>query len=132
MRIPILLVAAGAACLGATPAKKSVAQKIAPHQTTTHHTATKRAPVRAWRAGQTAPTPDRYKEIQTALAQKGYLHAEASGKWDQESADALSRFQKDQNLDATGKVNSLSIIALGLGPKYEAAAGKAPSPQPAP
>lgn len=70
------------------------------------------------RAGQTAPTPDRYKEIQEALAKKGYLHGEATGVWSQDSADALRRFQQDQNLQASGKLDSLSIIALGLGPKH--------------
>jgi hypothetical protein len=92
------------------------------------------APARSWRAGQTAPTPDRYKEIQAALAKKGYLHGEPNGKWDDESADALRRFQKDQNLQPNGKLDSLSIIALGLGPKYDASADKpaAPPPQPQP
>jgi peptidoglycan hydrolase-like protein with peptidoglycan-binding domain len=64
------------------------------------------------------PTPDRYKEIQDALAKKGYLHADPTGVWDQNSADALRRFQQDQNLQASGKLDSLSIIALGLGPKH--------------
>jgi hypothetical protein len=71
-----------------------------------------------WRPGQTAPTPDRYKEIQEALAKKGYLHGEADGVWNQDSADALRHFQQDQNLQASGKLDSLSIIALGLGPKH--------------
>ena len=69
------------------------------------------------RSTQQAPTPERYKEIQQALASKGYLHGEASGKWDGDSADALKRFQADQNLTPDGKINSLSLIALGLGPK---------------
>ena len=76
-----------------------------------------------------APTPDRYKEIQDALAKKGYLHQDPSGNWDDQSADALRRFQQDQNLEPTGKLDSLSIIALGLGPKYEAAVDKPPAPQ---
>jgi len=81
--------------------------------------ATQKAPARsAWHPGQTAPTPDRYKEIQEALAKKGYLHGEADGVWNQDSADALCRFQQDQNLQANGKLDSLSIIALGLGPKH--------------
>ena len=87
-------------------------------------------PSRSWRAGQTAPTPDRYKEIQAALAKKGYLHGEPTGKWDDESADALRRFQKDQNLQPNGKLDSLSIIALGLGPKYDAPGDKPAAPQP--
>lgn len=67
---------------------------------------------------QSAPTPDRYKQIQEALARKGYLHEDPSGVWDQNSIEALRHFQQDQNLQASGKLDSLSIIALGLGPKY--------------
>jgi len=69
------------------------------------------------RSYQQAPTRDRYKEIQQALASKGYLHSEPNGEWGSESADALKRFQSDQNLMPDGKINSLSLIALGLGPK---------------
>jgi hypothetical protein len=80
-----------------------------------------RPPAVTWRNRQQAPTPDRYREIQSALAGRGYLPAEsANGQWNQESVDALKRFQKDQNLEPTGKLNSLSLIGLGLGPKYEA------------
>jgi hypothetical protein len=79
-----------------------------------------RRPATSWRNRQAAPTPDRYKEIQSALAARGYLQPEdASGRWDQASVDALKKFQADQKLDSTGKLNSLSLIALGLGPKYE-------------
>lgn len=80
----------------------------------TTRAAAKRAPVRR---GQMAPSPDRYKEIQQALADKGYYQGAVSGAWGPESADALKRFQKDQNLTDTGKLDSLSLIALGLGPK---------------
>lgn len=80
-------------------------------------------PVRrtTWRNRQLTPTPERYKEIQQALSAKGYLPAgQASGQWDDASAAALKKFQADQNLQASGKINSLSLIALGLGPKHEA------------
>jgi len=66
---------------------------------------------------QMQPTTDRYKEIQQALADKGYFRGNADGTWNGESVDALKRFQKDQNLDADGKIGSLSLMALGLGPK---------------
>jgi len=69
------------------------------------------------RSYQQAPTLERYKEIQQALVSKGYLHGEPSGQWDAESGDALKRFQADQNLTPDGKLSSLSLIALGLGPK---------------
>jgi hypothetical protein len=84
-----------------------------------------------WRNRQLAPTPQRYKEIQEALASKGYLKPEdANGTWDQASVDALKKFQAGQNLDSTGKINSLSLIALGLGPKRETAAPKPPGESP--
>ena len=33
--------------------------------------------------------------------------------------EAMKRFQKDQNLEPSGKLTSLSLIALGLGPKQD-------------
>ena len=82
----------------------------------------------AARSYQQAPTQDRYREIQQALAAKGYLHGEPSGAWDADAADALKRFQADQNLMPDGKINSLSLIALGLGPKRLTAKSD-PAPQ---
>ncbi len=84
-----------------------------------------------WRNRQLAPTSDRYREIQEALSAKGYLPPDhASGAWDQTSADALKRFQAEQNIDASGKINSLSLIALGLGPKHDALPQQIAAPAP--
>jgi peptidoglycan hydrolase-like protein with peptidoglycan-binding domain len=69
------------------------------------------------RYGQTAPTPQRYMEIQQALADRGYYKGPVNGQWGADSADALKRFQQDQNLSGTGKLDAMSLIALGLGPK---------------
>jgi len=51
------------------------------------------------------------------LASKGYFQGEADGQWGSSSVDALKRFQHDQNLTEDGKIGSVSLIALGLGPK---------------
>ena len=83
--------------------------------------------MQSWRSRQQAPTPDRYKQIQEALAAKGYLKASPSGVWNGESTDALRRFQADQKLEPSGKLNSLSLIALGLGPRRDTAS--VPPPQ---
>ena len=134
----IALLAAGLTCLAGLPAATTHKKKATHTKTTappakrkprTHVAQTpQKAPARSahtarpapakWHPGQTAPTPDRYREIQDALNKKGYLHGDASGVWNQDSADALRRFQQDQNLKASGKLDSLSIIALGLGPKH--------------
>jgi murein L,D-transpeptidase YcbB/YkuD len=116
-----------------TTAKKSTAVKATSAKSTKTAARRKgrisRGPSRSY---QQAPTADRYKEIQQALASKGYFHGEPNGMWDADSADALKRFQADQNLMPDGKINSLSLIALGLGPKrLTAKSDAAPPPQPA-
>jgi len=79
------------------------------------------------------PTQDRYKQIQEALAAKGYLSAEqANGQWNEASVDALKRFQAAQNIESNGRINSLSLIALGLGPKHEASPAAAVRQAPPP
>ncbi len=77
-------------------------------------------------AAQGNPSSSRYVEIQEALAAKGYLKTQPTGVWDQDSVDAMKRFQADQKLATTGKLNSLSLIALGLGPKPTAPPETAP------
>jgi hypothetical protein len=100
------------------------------HPSASSHFGGKKAPAKratpvkrtTWRNRQLTPTPERYKEIQGALAAKGYLRPEdANGSWNQASVDALTKFQSEQNLGSTGKINSLSLIALGLGPRHDTA-----------
>jgi hypothetical protein len=117
----------------ATPARKTVGKKAASKATrkVASKSGKKTAPQTAttWRNRQTAPTPERYREIKDALATRGYLDAaNAGGNWDQNSVEALKRFQTDQNLEANGKINSLSLIALGLGPAHRAPAAATPQP----
>lgn len=96
---------------------------------TRRQVATSRTPARprpVYHPVQAQPSQDRYKEIQTSLVQKGYLGGEPSGTWDADSVAAMKRFQKDQNLDADGKLSALSLIALGLGPKRTLTASSGP------
>lgn len=105
----------------ASSATKKGPAPAAKKSTVARKKSSRRTPVRSYRAVQQAPTPERYKEIQQALADKGYLQHAPTGEWGAESADALKRFQQDRNLQPTGKLDSLSLIALGLGPKHEGA-----------
>ena len=80
----------------------------------------KAAPVRVRPATQQQPDPQRIREIQEALSAKGYP-VEANGVWGPETIQALSKFQEDQNinnLSGRGKLDSLTLIALGLGPQH--------------
>jgi hypothetical protein len=109
------------------PAARKVA---APAKTKASAPAARKEPAPAVRRGpQLSPTKERYKQIQDALASKGYLaRSEATGQWTAASMDALKRFQANQNLEATGKINSLSLIALGLGPKHETTPSRKAAP----
>lgn len=66
--------------------------------------------------GQQRPTPERYKQIEEALAARGYLQEEPTGKWDSNSVEALRAFQADHELPPTGRLDARSLIELGLGP----------------
>jgi peptidoglycan hydrolase-like protein with peptidoglycan-binding domain len=94
--------------------------------------AAKAPPAATWRTRQQAPTPDRYKEIQQALVDKGYLKGEPTGVWDSDSASAMQRFQQDQKLTPSGKINAPSLIGLGLGAKSAGAPEAAPIKQETP
>jgi hypothetical protein len=114
----------------AAPAKTTAKTASAAKKTTTptpskKGKSAKKTVVPAYR--QMAPTPERYKEIQQALAEKGYLKSEPNGVWDDQSAEALRQFQTDQKLSPTGKLSSASLIALGLGPKTSGAIPNPPS-----
>jgi len=96
--------------------KKSGAKKTAGRKTTGN-----------WRTSQSTPTPDRYKEIQQALASKGSMaRRSSSGVWVASSVERLNELRQDQSLEPSGKIDSLSLIALGLGPKRDSP----PAPQP--
>jgi peptidoglycan hydrolase-like protein with peptidoglycan-binding domain len=105
---------------------KSTALKSAP----------KKAPTKAatqavtHRSAQQQPTQERYREIQQALVDKGYFGGPVDGEWGAGSVDALKRFQHDQSLTEDGKIGSVSLIALGLGPKREKPAPPPPDADP--
>ena len=106
----------------------STAKKTTPSASRTTKSANGKAPVKraSYQPRQAAPTPDRLREIQSALIGKGYLKGEPSGVWDAESMDAMKRYQMDEKQDPSGKITAASLIGLGLGPRP---AAFTPSPQ---
>ncbi len=81
---------------------------------------------------QQQPTPERYQEIQQALIDRGYLQEPATGVWGPDSVAALKSYQTGQKLEATGKLDALSLIRLGLGPQRDVASqnGRLPPAEP--
>ena len=101
-----------------TAPKTAAKKKTAPRRT---KTARRRAPAQKSAPRQNAPDAARIREIQQALADRGYP-VEPTGVWGPETANALKKFQEDHdinNLSGRGKLDPLTLIALGLGPKHE-------------
>ena len=79
------------------------------------------------------PDPERYQQIQQALADRGYFKGEVNGTWGDDSTDALRKFQADQKLPDDGKITALSLTSLGLGPRHDGStASTVPVPAPDP
>jgi peptidoglycan hydrolase-like protein with peptidoglycan-binding domain len=76
--------------------------------------------------GQAAPTPDRIKEIQSALEKDGAYQGEPNGKWDAATTEAMKKYQDKNGFTPTGKIDALSLNKLGLG--SETAGKGAPLP----
>lgn len=114
--------AAPVAARGKAPVKTAVRGKSAPTSRTTR--SARSAPPRP--RYQSVPSQARYQEIQQSLASRGYFSGEPDGTWGPNSVEALKRFQQEQNLAPSGRVDSLTLIALGLGPKRNLAAGTSP------
>jgi peptidoglycan hydrolase-like protein with peptidoglycan-binding domain len=110
---------------------KAAAKKTTPKKTTAKKTTARRKPVRRRApARQSVPEKDRIREIQQALTERGYP-VDPTGAWGPQSAAALKQFQEDhniKNLSGRGKLDSLTLIALGLGPKHGPNASPPPEP----
>ncbi len=118
---PTATAPAASAKKNTAPVKKTTATKPT---TTAKKTARSKKRIVARKRVQTEPTSDRYTEIQEALIARGHSTGPATGTWSADWTDALKRFQQDQKLEVTGKIDALSLIRLGLGPKREVSTAK--------
>jgi Putative peptidoglycan binding domain. len=78
--------------------------------------------------GQKAPTNDRVSEIQAALAKDGSFAGMPNGKWDDDTVQAMRKFQAAHGLNPTGKLDALSLQRLGLGSQTAGVAAPIPPP----
>jgi len=117
----VLVLAAGAASAKTPTTKHSPSH----HSSSTHktsaasskHSSQKNAS--AHTHGQRAIGEERTREIQTALIREQFLSGEPSGKWDQESKEAMMRFQAANGWQTKTVPDSRALIKLGLGPDHK-------------
>ena len=118
-----------AAPISSSPGKKQPAESSRKSTDSSRKTSTKRSKGRRRDRGPKAPTPDRIREIQSALAREGAYSGEPNGKWDPASVEAMKRFQASHGLSPTGKLDAHSLQKLGLGSGVAGlAAPRAPAP----
>jgi peptidoglycan hydrolase-like protein with peptidoglycan-binding domain len=113
------------------PAKKSESSTAksstqAPAKSSGQKSTPRRASSRRRARAQQAPTPDRIKEIQAALAKAGHYNGEPTGKWDAKTIEALKAFQQANGVSPTGKLDARSLQKLGLGSDVGGAAPPRP------
>jgi hypothetical protein len=113
----ILLSILGAALLmSAAPVISGAGHPSATQTSTTPAKKKKRSSKRKSRVkGQSAPTADRIKEIQTALQKDGSYEGQPTGKWDAATMDAMKKYQDKIGVMPTGKIDAVSLNKLGLG-----------------
>ena len=73
----------------------------------------------ARRHGQQQIDGARAREIQTALIRANYMEGEPTGKWDQTTKEAMTRFQADNGWQTKTLPDSRALIKLGLGPNHD-------------
>ena len=54
------------------------------------------------------------REIQTVLIQRGILHGHADGIFGPDTREALITFQRKEGFEATGRIDTRTVSALGL------------------
>jgi peptidoglycan hydrolase-like protein with peptidoglycan-binding domain len=107
----VLLVSAAPAVSGASHPGASQTSTTTAKKKKSSSKSKKKAKVK----GQAAPTPDRIRDIQTALQKDGSYQGEPTGKWDAATMDAMKKFQDKNGISPTGKIDAASLNKLGLG-----------------
>jgi hypothetical protein len=95
---------------------------VAPHKSTAHTALTRRRKSTrsvARSRGQQKIDAKRTEEIQQALIREHYLNGAASGLWNDETEQALRRYQSDNKWQTKTVPDARALIKLGLGPDQE-------------
>src|SRR5271165_1502381 len=103
----------------ATTAKSATSTKAASrtHTASAGKRSSRKKSVRA--RGQQKIDSERAQAIQEALIREHYLSGEASGTWNQESEEAMRRYQTDHGWQSKEVPDSRALISLGLGPSHD-------------
>jgi hypothetical protein len=114
-RVSVVVLGLGVALCANTPSAQTQTTKPKTSTSSKAHGTTKKTARKKKDKGQMAPTSDRITEIQQALAKDGSYSAAPSGKWDDNTVDAMKKFQTTHALNPSGKLDARTLEKLGLG-----------------
>ena len=89
------------------------------HSSSKHHSSKRGTRTASRHHGQKAIDEQRTVAIQTALIREHYLSGSPSGVWDQNSKDAMLRYQAANGWQSRIAPDSRALIKLGLGPDHK-------------
>ncbi|HEV8048510.1 MAG TPA: putative peptidoglycan binding domain-containing protein [Terriglobales bacterium] len=106
------------------PSQSASAKKSSTSSSTTAHTSThkgKKTRKSASRRprGQQKIDSQRAMEIQEALIREHYLTGKPTGVWNDETQQAMQRYQADNNWQSKTTPDARALIKLGLGPDHQ-------------
>jgi hypothetical protein len=123
MAMALLLVGTATATTNPTKSTKSTKASSSSHKSSKSSTSaktssskSKKKSAKATSHGQHTIDQERTLEIQQALVREHYLSGEPTGKWDQDTKDALLRIQAENGWQTKLTPDSRALIKLGLGP----------------
>lgn len=114
-RVSVLFLGLAVSLCATTLAAQTPTSKSKSSSSSKAHGTTKKTSRKKRDKGQTAPTSERITEIQQALAKDGSYSAAPTGKWDDNTVDAMKKFQTTHALNPSGKLDALTLEKLGLG-----------------
>lgn len=119
----LLLPILGSTSLAATSTATS--KSSSSHHSSTHKTSAKgsknftKTTKASKSRGQRTIGEDRTREIQSALIREHYLSGDPTGVWDQQSKQAMMRYQEANGWQSKTVPDSRALIKLGLGPDHK-------------
>jgi hypothetical protein len=110
----------------AAPPQTSTSAATKPKTTSTHSTASKsKKSKKSTKStakhthGQQKIDSQRTLQIQEALIREHYLDGKPTGVWNDETQQAMQRYQADNNWQSKTTPDARALIKLGLGPDHE-------------
>jgi len=117
--VTVGVVALGLATAASAATSTQTKSKHAHHSSSSHHYSKHFVKTTSRSHGQRTIDEERTLEIQNALIREHYLSGEPSGIWDQESRDAMLKYQGDNGWQTKITPDSRALIKLGLGPDHK-------------